>query len=149
MFKYLFLIFMQLLLYFTNEYINSRYMNSRWANAFFSSLIFSSFDVRISGRLEKNSLSNTTTTHNVPEKFMVGARLHLIVQIPVMNILNKPENSEVVLRQKEYIYCLRRNLINPHVSFLRSSNILQQNSLRYRRNLVSSGNAGYTAGYKI
>ena len=55
---------------------------------------------------------------------MARARLHLIVQIPVLNILNEPENSEVVLRQKEYIYCLRRNLINPHVSLLRSSIIL-------------------------
>ena len=86
-------------------------------------LAFSLFNVRISGWLENHSLSNTTTTQNVPEKFMVGARLHLIVQIPVLNITNELENSQVVLRQKEYIYCLRRNLISPHVSLL-SSNIL-------------------------
>ena len=102
---------MQLLLYFTNEYIRLS-VNSRWANAFFPYI------------LEKHALPNTTTRQNAPEKFMVGARLHLIVQIPVLNTLNEPENSEVVLRQKEYIYCLRRNLINPHVSLLRSSNIL-------------------------
>ena len=47
---------------------------------------------------------------------MAKARLHLIVQIPALNITNKIENSKVVLRQKEYIYCLRRNLNSPHVS---------------------------------
>ena len=74
------------------------------------------FNARISLRLESHSLSERSTTQNISENLPTGARLHLIIQIPVLNILNEPENSEVVLRQKEYIYCLRRNLINPHVS---------------------------------
>ena len=82
----------------------------------FSSL----FNARISGRLDSHSLSNRTTSQDVTENLQPGARLHLIVQIPVLNIINEPENSEVILRQKEYIYCLRRNLVNPHVSSLRS-----------------------------
>ena len=84
-------------------------------------MLFSSlFNARISGKVDSLSLSNRTTSQDVAENLQAGARLHLIVQIPVMNIINEPENSELVLRQKEYIYCLRRNLISPHVSFLRS-----------------------------
>ncbi|XP_020623057.1 uncharacterized protein LOC110060616 [Orbicella faveolata] len=67
-------------------------------------------------RLDNHSLSNKTTTQNSSANFIAGARLHLIVQFPVLNVTNKPENSSVVLRQKEYIYCLRRNLNSPHVS---------------------------------
>ena len=52
---------------------------------------------------------------------MARARLHLIVQVPVLNITNEQENSRVVLRQKEYIYCLKRNLNSPHVSYPWSS----------------------------
>ena len=74
------------------------------------------FNGHISGRLDNLSLSIKTTTQNSSASFMTGARLHLIVQFPVLNITNEPENSSVVMRQKEYIYCLRRNLISPHVS---------------------------------
>ena len=72
-------------------------------------------------RLDRHSLSNRTTSQDISENLQAGARLHLIVQIPMLNIINEPENvnSDVVLRQKEYIYCLRRNLISPHVSLLR------------------------------
>ena len=69
-----------------------------------------------SGRLHNHSSSNKVTTENSSVNFMAKGRLHLIVQIPVLNIANKQENSSVVLRQKEYIYCLRRNLNSPHVS---------------------------------
>ena len=91
-------------------------------------LILSLFNGYISERLDNHLSSNkwTTTVNfkagaqlvNLSDNLPVGARLHLIVQIPVLNILNEPENSEVVLRQKEYIYCLKRNLISPHVSLL-------------------------------
>ena len=69
-----------------------------------------------SGRLHNHSSSNKITTKNSSVNFLLRARLHLIVQIPVLNITNEQENSSVVLRQKEYIYCLRRNLNSPHVS---------------------------------
>ena len=58
---------------------------------------------------------------------MAGARLHLIIQFPMLNITTEPENSQFVLRQKEYLYCLRRNLNSPHVSLLRASIILHYN----------------------
>ena len=85
------------------------------------------FNTCISGRLDSHSLSNRTTSQDVSENLQAGARLHLIVQIPMLYIINEQENSEVVLRQKEYIYCLRRNLISPHVSLLRAFIILHFN----------------------
>ena len=81
-------------------------------------LILSLFNGHILGRLENHLPSKEWTT---TVTFTAGARLHLIVQIPVLNATNEPENSRVVLRQKEYIYCLKRNLMSPHVSLLRSS----------------------------
>ena len=74
------------------------------------------FNGHISGRLDNLSLSIKTTSQNSSANFKTGARLHLIVQFPVRNITNEPENSSVVVRQMEFIYCLRRNLISPHVS---------------------------------
>ena len=71
------------------------------------SLLISLFNGHISGRLDNHLLSNRTTTQ---------ARLHLIVQFPVLNVTNQPENGSVVLRQKEYVHCLKRNLNSPHVS---------------------------------
>ena len=70
-----------------------------------------------SGRLDNNSSSNKIITQNSSVNVKTRARLHLIVQIPVLKISNEPENSKVVLRQKEYMYCLRRNLNSPHVSW--------------------------------
>ena len=93
-------------------------------------ILFSSlFNACILGRLDSHSLLNRTTSQDISENLQagLGARLHLIVQIPMLNIINEPENSEVVLRQKEYIYCLRRNLISPHVSSLRAFIILHFN----------------------
>ena len=69
-----------------------------------------------SGRLDNNSSSNKIITQNSSVNVKTRARLHLIVQIPVLNITSEQENSRVVLRQKEYIYCLRRNLNSLHVS---------------------------------
>ncbi|XP_068709562.1 uncharacterized protein [Montipora foliosa] len=43
------------------------------------------------------------------------ARLHLIVPFNVMNSSGTPMSSTMVARQNEYIYCLQRNLLNPHV----------------------------------
>ncbi|KAJ7389816.1 Ankyrin repeat and LEM [Desmophyllum pertusum] len=59
------------------------------------------------GRLENHSSSTSKITKR--------AQLHLIVQIPVLNVVKQTDNGSVVLRQKEYIDCLGRNLINPHV----------------------------------
>ncbi|XP_068712173.1 uncharacterized protein [Montipora capricornis] len=42
------------------------------------------------------------------------ARLHLVVPFNVMNSSGTPMNSTIE-RQNEYIYCLQRNLLNPHV----------------------------------
>lgn len=78
------------------------------------------FKGHISARLDNYSSSYKTTEQN-SSVMRKGAQLHLIVQIPVLNIKNESENSRIVLRQKEYIYCLRRNLKSPHVSLLRSS----------------------------
>ena len=90
-------------------------------------LISSLFNTCISGRLDSHLISNRTTSQDISENLQAGARLHLIVQIPILNIINQPENSKVVLRQEEYIYCLRRNLICPHVSLLQASIILRFN----------------------
>ena len=45
------------------------------------------------------------------------ARLHLIIQFPVLNTFGSSK-PDMLLRQKEYIYCLQRNLLSPHVSSL-------------------------------
>jgi len=70
---------------------------------------------KIDGRLGNQFLSNKATTLHSSVQVMTGARLHLIVQIPMLNITNETANSLVELRQKEYIDCLKRNLISPHV----------------------------------
>ena len=48
--------------------------------------------------------------------FQTGsARLHLIIQFPVLNT-SAQDTNYLVKRQQEYIYCLQRNLHSPHVS---------------------------------
>ena len=69
-----------------------------------------------SGWLDNHWSSNQITTQDGSVNLMARARLHLIVQFPVLNIANEQENSGVLLRQKEYIYSLKRNLNSPHVS---------------------------------
>jgi len=43
------------------------------------------------------------------------APLHLIIQFPVLNTSGSSEHRKLEIRQKEYIYCLQQNLLNPHV----------------------------------
>lgn len=45
-----------------------------------------------------------------------SARLHLIIQFPVLNTSGNSDHDILMTRQKEYIYCLQRNLLTPHVS---------------------------------
>ncbi|CAH3042381.1 unnamed protein product, partial [Porites lobata] len=44
------------------------------------------------------------------------AQLHLLVQFPVLNISDTIRDEHLVMRQKEFIFCLQRNLLSPHVS---------------------------------
>lgn len=44
------------------------------------------------------------------------APLHLIIQFPVLNTSGSSEHRKLEIRQKEYIHCLQRNLLSPHVS---------------------------------
>ena len=44
-----------------------------------------------------------------------SARLHLIIQFPVSNTSGISDDN-ITKRQMEYIYCLQRNLLSPHVS---------------------------------
>lgn len=47
---------------------------------------------------------------------MSNARLHLIIQFPVLENLALAKNKAVVnMRRKEFSYCLQRNLLSPHV----------------------------------
>lgn len=66
----------------------------------------------------------STFSRNVYKDLILGtndngqlktARLHLVVPFNVMNSSGTPMNSTMVERQNEYIYCLQRNLLNPHV----------------------------------
>ncbi|XP_068679066.1 uncharacterized protein [Montipora foliosa] len=50
----------------------------------------------------------------LPNGQLKTARLHLVVPFNVMNSSGTPMNSTIE-RQNEYIYCLQRNLLNPHV----------------------------------
>lgn len=66
----------------------------------------------------------TTSTENRSQQLSVqqtGARMHLIIQFPVLNTSDSLENSTLVKRQKEYIYSLQRNLLSPHVSSITCS----------------------------
>ena len=50
---------------------------------------------------------------------MSNARLHLIIQFPVLENLSLAKKKSVVnMRQEEFSYCLQRNLLSPHVSQL-------------------------------
>ncbi|XP_068746011.1 uncharacterized protein [Montipora capricornis] len=51
----------------------------------------------------------------VPNGQPKTARLHLVIPFNVMNSSGTPTSSTMVERQNEYIYCLQRNLLNPHV----------------------------------
>ena len=45
-----------------------------------------------------------------------GAQLHLIIQFPILNTSGISDPVKLASRQKEYIYCLQRNLLSPDVS---------------------------------
>ena len=45
-----------------------------------------------------------------------GAQLHLIIQFPILNTSGISDPAKLASRQKEYIYCLQRNLLSPDVS---------------------------------
>ncbi|KAL9966170.1 hypothetical protein ACROYT_G024208 [Oculina patagonica] len=51
-----------------------------------------------------------------PSRFVTtgSARLHLIIQFPVLNTSGRVDD-DVTKRQMEYIYCLQRNLLSPHL----------------------------------
>ena len=53
-----------------------------------------------------------------------SAQLHLLVQFPVLNISDTIRDEHLVMRQKEFIFCLQRNLLSPHVSLHCSAEIL-------------------------
>ena len=42
--------------------------------------------------------------------------MHLIIQFPVLNTSGISDPASLASRQKEYIYCLQRNLLSPEVS---------------------------------
>ena len=53
-----------------------------------------------------------------------SAQLHLLVQFPVLNISDTIRDEHLVMRQKEFIFCLQRNLLSPHVSLHCSGEML-------------------------
>ncbi|XP_068709570.1 uncharacterized protein [Montipora foliosa] len=61
------------------------------------------------------STDQLQASSNQPSGQPKTARLHLIVPFNVMNSSGTPMSSTMVARQNEYIYCLQRNLLNPHV----------------------------------
>lgn len=48
-------------------------------------------------------------------KIRERARLHLIIQFPVLNT-SSSKSSITAMRQKEFIFCLQKNLLSTHVS---------------------------------
>ena len=61
-------------------------------------------------------LHNTHAPNKPKTQVTTGsARLHLIIQFPVLNISGRSDD-DVTKRQTEYFYCLQRNLLSVHVS---------------------------------
>ena len=68
--------------------------------------------------ISKKSATNDIVKQQTTSKDikMRGAQLHLIIQFPILNTSGISDPATLASRQKEYIYCLQRNLLSPDVS---------------------------------